>query len=279
MKYNTYYEGATYGFGLGMTRGIRYILIASVASFLIDSILRMTGHGFWVNAFGLTPALVQHNFFFWQFASYMFVHGGLWHLLFNMFALWMFGTEIERSWGTREFLIFFFLTGICVGLIHWVFSSLIPFTHLTGSPNQTLIGASGAVFAILAAYGMMFPERTILFMFIFPMKVKWFVLMLAGIEFYLIWAPSGIAHFAHVSGLLLGWLYLKKDWNISGMIDRARDRRRRRHLRVVRENEQSLLQESEEVDRILDKINRQGIGSLSRHERKILQKASERGRK
>ena len=278
MRYNVYYQGTSFGIGGGFTRAVKYLVIACTVSFLVGKLFQAAGSSFWLNAFGLTPWLIKKYFMIWQFGTYLFLHGNLWHLLFNMFALWMFASELEHTWGSREFLVYFFFTGGCVGVIYWIFASGLPLFITSGTPFQVLIGSSGAIFAILAAYGILFPERTILFMFLFPMKVKYFVLLIAAIEFYLCWVPSGVSHFAHLSGMLIGYLYLKKEWNFSRLLDYFYERRRRRKIKLVEKENTTARQQQEEVDRILDKISSQGMGSLSRRELKILDRASSRKR-
>jgi len=277
LRYNTYYEQPGYILGGGVSPSVKYLLIACAGSFIVDGMLRMAaGSSLWVTVFGLTPQLVNERFFLWQFVTYIFVHGSLWHLLFNMFALWMFGSELERTWGSREFLIFFFITGAGAGLLYWIFASDWSLPIRAGLPGQALIGSSGAIFGLLAAYGLLFPERQILFMLIFPLKAKYFVLILAAIEFWLSWTPSGIAHFAHLSGMLIGYLYLKKEWQFTRLAAAWHDRKRRRQIRLVTREIEQEKNEQDEVNRILDKINAQGIHSLSRSEKNILDRASTR---
>jgi membrane associated rhomboid family serine protease len=150
---------------------------------------------------GLVPVLVWQKFLLWQPITYMFLHGGLWHILFNMFALWMFGGEIERLWGTARFLKYYFFTGIGAGLLSVV---LQPF-----SPTPT-IGASGAVYGLLLAYAYYFPHRKIFIYFLFPVPARVFVLIIGLIAFLNSWnAASGIANIAHLGGLIFGWIYIK----------------------------------------------------------------------
>ena len=276
MRYNTYYESTAFGIGGSLTRSIKFLIIGCTASFIVGKLFELSGSSFWLDAFGLTPVLVRKYLLLWQLGTYMFVHGNIWHLIFNMFVLWMFGGELERVWGSREFLVFFFITGVCVGLLYFIFASGLPLIVSAGSPYQVLIGSSGAIFGLLAAYGLMFPERTVLFMLLFPMKAKWFVLLIAAIEFYMSWSPSGVSHFAHLSGLLIGYLYLKKEWNLTRLADYYHDRKRRKRVRLVALENEIERQEKDEIDRILDKINAQGMKSLSRNELKILERASEK---
>ena len=148
----------------------------------------------------------------YQIVTYMFMHGGVAHIFFNMFALYMFGSPVEMAWGARRFLFYYFFTGfgalalqILVQYIEW---------QQGGDPralNVPMLGASGAVFGILAAYGMQFPNSII--QMIFPpirMKAKWFVIIYAGLEIVLGLSPfqTGVAHFAHVGGALFGFLLI-----------------------------------------------------------------------
>jgi membrane associated rhomboid family serine protease len=267
-----------YTFGGSLTPFVKYALIICTASFLVGKLFAAAGSLFWLRTFGLTPAMITGYFTLWQFFTYMFMHGGLWHLLFNMFAMWMFGGELERSWGTREFAAFYLLVGAVVGVLYTVFASGLPLVISAGSPEQLLVGSSGAIFGVLAAYGMCFPNRQILFMLIFPMPAKYFVLLLAAIELYLIWSPSNISHFAHLSGMLIAYIYLKKDWNFAALSDKYYQRRRRKQIKLVEARQEQEEQKREEVDKILEKISTSGMDSLNKREKKILEQASRRKR-
>ncbi len=279
MSYNQSYEGVRYSFGGALSPFVKWVIIICTASFLIGKLTLAAGSMFWIRAFGLTPAMVSGYFTLWQLVTYIFMHGGLWHLLFNMFALWMFGGELERSWGTREFGAFFLLVGTVVGLLYVVFASGLPLIIDAGNPGQVLIGSSGAIFGVLAAYGVCYPNRQILFMLIFPVPAKYFVLLLAGIELFMIWSPSNVSHFAHLSGMLVAYIYLKKDWNLSSVSDRFYERKRRRQIRLVEQQQEREEHDKESVDRILEKISSSGMESLSRKEKSILENASRKGRK
>jgi len=150
--------------------------------------------------FALWP--LAHDFFApWQLISYGFLHGGIGHLFFNMFALYMFGLPIERAWGTRRFLIFYFVCMVGAGLVQLIV------TALTGAVYPT-IGASGAVFGLLLAFGMMYPNSTIMLLIPpIPMKAKWFVIGygILTLFFGMTGTMSGVAHFAHLGGMLFGF--------------------------------------------------------------------------
>lgn len=145
----------------------------------------------------------------WQLVTYMFMHGNFAHLFFNMYTLYVFGTVLERVWGTRKFLLYYFVTGIGAALVH------IGVQWLTGDFALT-VGASGAIYGILMGYAMLYPDSTL--MLILPpvsVKAKWLVLIFAGVELLLgvTGTQAGVAHFAHLGGLVFGLfliLYWKK---------------------------------------------------------------------
>ena len=158
---------------------------------------------------GLHPALVLHSFWIWQLATYMFLHGGVFHIVFNMLALWMFGAELERTWGTRYFLKFYFVTGIGAAVLTVLFS-LLPFGFARSLQDVNIIGASGAIYGLLLAYGLYFPDRPIYMYLVFPIPAKYFVMIMGVIAFYSsLSVSSGIANATHLGGLLVGYLYLK----------------------------------------------------------------------
>ena len=130
--------------------------------------------------FGLEPSYVVRYGWVWQLGTYMFLHGGLFHILFNMLALWMFGTELERMWGTRYFLKFYFVTGIGAGILTVLFS-LLPFSASQQLYASNVIGASGAIYGLLLAYALYFPDRPIYLYFVFPIPAKIFVLIMGVI--------------------------------------------------------------------------------------------------
>ena len=170
-----------------------------------------------INSFGLTPAAVTRGLAVWQLVTYIFLHGGFFHILFNMFALWMFGTELERTWGTREFVRFFLVCGIGAGI-----SSVLV------SPNSTIptIGASGSIYGILLAYGLLFPNRDLLLIpFMIPVKVKYYVMFIGGMAFLASvsgGSGGGVAHIAHLGGMIFGYLYLRGGG--TGIAGRIRER-------------------------------------------------------
>jgi membrane associated rhomboid family serine protease len=163
-----------------------------------------------VDVFALRPVFVVRGLWLWQLVTYMFLHAGLWHILFNMLALWMFGTELERMWGTRYFLRFYFVTGIGAAILTVVFS-LLPFDFARQIYGAATIGASGAIYGLLLAYGLYFPNRPIYMYFLFPVPARIFVLIMGAIAFYASIAGAGgaTANVTHLGGLLVAYVYLK----------------------------------------------------------------------
>ena len=142
------------------------------------------------------------DFYPWQIVTSSFLHGGFFHLLFNMFALWMFGTRLEHAWGSKRFLTFYF---VCV-----VGASLLQLAFSIGASYYT-VGASGGVYGLLLAFGVMYPNEVIYLNFLIPLKAKWFVIGLIGISIFseLTGTSQDIAHFAHLGGMIFGFLLLQ----------------------------------------------------------------------
>ncbi|MFA6471747.1 MAG: rhomboid family intramembrane serine protease [Candidatus Latescibacterota bacterium] len=276
---------ASSGYGYGLPKAVKYLLISNVAVFIVTSVLPVVfGVYFPFNRlFGLIPDYITHHFMIWQFFTYMYLHGGLAHIGFNLFALWMFGTELEYNWGARDFFKFYTVCGIGGGVLVW----LVSFTSF-GDPYISTIGASGAIFGLLVAYGLMWPDRLILLFGILPMKALHFVIIFAAIDLYYAVTGTGgnVAYFAHIGGGLTGFIYLKYGWRIMIQFENLSRRLKRRKFTVIdggkgRSNSHDELYKDmdDEVNRILDKISKSGIESLDDRERRILERASKRGGK
>ncbi len=195
-------------FGM-ITPAIKNLILANVAIFLMQILFPQLVNA-WV--FGVVPSQILNNFFIWQPVTYMFLHSptGFGHIFFNMFALWMFGTELERTWGTKEFLRYYFLTGVIAGV------SIFLWNLFTGI-NVPTIGASGAVFGILIAFALFFPDRYIYLWFLLPIKAKYFVLLFGLLEFLMLPSSDGISHIGHLGGMVAGFFYLRhhyRHWGI-----------------------------------------------------------------
>jgi membrane associated rhomboid family serine protease len=194
---------SSYSFGPGpISTAMKALIGANVVVFLAQSVPGLQG---WLT---LVPALAA-RLEIWRLATYMFLHGGVFHLLFNMLALWMFGTQLERIWGTRYFLKYYFVTGIGAAVLTVLFS-LLPFEFSRSLYATQILGASGAIYGLLLAYALYFPDQPIYMYLLFPIKAKYFVMILGAIELYASLAVmSGIASATHLGGLLVGYLMLK----------------------------------------------------------------------
>jgi membrane associated rhomboid family serine protease len=219
-----------------LTPALKYLMIVTSASFAVTYLPYFLFH--WDAPFvwlGLTPYLVTHKAYLWQPFTYLFLHGNLMHILFNLFALWMFGSDLERTWGSRQFLFYFFLCGVGAA----IFDVL-----LQPSAQIPTIGNSGAVYGVLLAFALLFPDRPIFLWFVIPVKAKWFVLGMGVIEFVMsLSSPgSGISHIAHVGGMLIGLIYLRGGgfwyrWQL-GYSEWRRARLRKKFETYMRKHEQ-----------------------------------------
>jgi rhomboid family protein len=195
-----------YSFGPGpLTSAIKAIVIANVVAFVVSLVFPTI-----TRMFGLRPADIFGQLYLWQPVTYMFLHAGIFHILFNMLALWMFGVELERMWGSRFFVQYYFICGVGAAMTT-VLLSFIPGSFGAQLYYSLTIGASGAIYGILLAYALYFPNRPILLYFIFPIPAKYFVAIMGGISLLssMSGPGGGIAHTTHLGGLVAGYLYLK----------------------------------------------------------------------
>jgi rhomboid family protein len=199
-RFRSRYGG--FGIGGGWTPAVKTLIIACVVGFFLQFFDSLSGGPSVLAKFGLVPYAVTQNYYLWQLVTYMFLHGGFFHILFNMLGLYMFGGELEATWGTRQFTKFFFLCGVGAAVITVLVSphALTP-----------IIGASGALFGLLLAYGILFPNRLIYLYMIIPIPAKWFVAIFGVINLMsaLSVSNSGVAYVTHVGGMLVGLIYLK----------------------------------------------------------------------
>ena len=192
----TYYR-YRFSFGYGLTPVVKNLMIIMGMVFILEMFVSR-----WFDLyFGLVPVLVWKKYFLWQLFTYIFLHGGLSHIFFNLLALWMFGGELENYWGAKKFLFYFFFCGVGAAVCTVIFS-----------PYQFVptIGASGAIYGLLLAFGWLFPNRLIYIYFLFPIPAKYFVIIFGLIEFFssMQGAGGGVAHLTHLGGLLFGLFYM-----------------------------------------------------------------------
>ena len=247
--------------------GVKFLLIVNVVVFIL---IELSGQkSLLFQTFGLVPSLVWSKFKIWQLFTYLFIHGGVFHIFFNMFVLWMFGKDLESQWGKMEFLLFYFVCGIGAGLITVLFSvnSIVP-----------IVGASGAIYGLLLAYGFTYPNQMVYLYGLFPLKVKYMVLGLGAIAFFasLSASQSNVSHITHLSGMIIGliFIYFNINWkNLKRGYYKIRLKNLKQKL-PPKNNEE--VQMKKKVDEILDKLNDSGWDSLTKQEEKYLTHASKR---
>ncbi len=276
------YRGSSFGFGgYALTPWVQRLIIANVAVFLLQVVMPALTMNL-----AFVPALALQRP--WTIVTYMFAHGGFMHLLFNMIGLFFFGSPLEQRLGSRDFLIFWLVCGLGGAALSFAFAFHAP-----------IIGASAGVYGVLLAFALFWPDMPIYIWGILPVKAKWLVGFMFAISLMNAFggAQDGVAHFAHLGGLAAGFLYLRfaghrRYGSGDGMMSRLKNavpKRRNKNLTVVsggaepkppaaprrRTDETRML---DDLDRVLDKISTQGIGSLSADERRLLDEASRRYR-
>jgi len=209
--------GPRMSWGRMLPPAIQNIIIACTAVFLMQTLVRLLFSRelqvWYLEELGLVPLAVTHGLRLWQPFTYLFLHGDILHLLFNMLFLWMFGVDLERTWGTHRFYVYFFLTGIGAGLLNVLVKTLLD-PHGTGSAvlNPT-IGASGAIYGVLLAAAIVFPDRQV-WLIPFPVQIpmKIYVAGAIAIEFFATLGTGGdnVSHVTHLGGALVGYLYLRR---------------------------------------------------------------------
>lgn len=246
---------------------------------------------------GINNLGFSFNFQVWQLITYQFMHADFWHIFFNMFMLWMFGMEIEHIMGSKKFLLFYLLCGVGAGIFQILLSPM-----LTDSLAVT-IGASGAVFGVMIAFAMFFPDRYILIYFLIPIKAKYLIAILIVFEFVSVTDPSVVAHLAHIGGAVTGFAFLlldkRNNFNMSSFLNSFRKPksfdsfggfRNSRFGKTVKDDDiedakyydinnskkDEIIVTQEEIDRILDKISQSGYQNLTDREKKILFEASKK---
>ena len=260
---------------------VKHLLIINVLMYFAYYVLLKQGIinlNYYLGIWSLSTGLFR----IWQPLTYMFMHGSFDHLFFNMFSLWMFGSALENYWGSKRFLFYYLVCGIGAGLLNM----LVPGAHVS-------VGASGAVYALLLAFGMMWPNNYIYLYFLVPIRTKWFIIGMIVIELFegIFRSTDGIAHFAHLGGMLIGFLiilYWKRhggmtgDFSIKNWFNSLKNRKKYTRYeevydKVPRSDEEYNYQKAQkerDIDAILDKVAKSGYESLSKEEKDFLFKNS-----
>ena len=224
------------------------IILNLICWFFLVSILQsffMKSGGVY-QVLGFVPSAISNHFFIWQFFTYMFIHSaGVFHILFNMMVLWMFGSELEQLWRKKFFLLYYLVCGVGSALVYYIGVNIYLFFGGVSSVavlDTPVVGASGAVFGLLLAYGWIFGDRIVLFMFIFPMKARTFTLLIAGVELMTMLSSglgSPVSNLAHLGGLLSGFLFLNfrsitQKFRSSGLFKRGLFKRQKRNIFILK---------------------------------------------
>jgi len=183
---------------------VKWLIIVNTAIFVLTYLSPRELQGHTTVLFALSAVAAVKNLYVWQLVTYMFLHASITHILFNMLTLWMFGMQLERDWGSRQFLKFYFYCGIAAGVC------VLGVNMLLGYWYTPTVGASGAIFGLLVAFGVMYPNQTVLMYFLFPIKAKYLVMIFVAIELLLTFGPNtSVSTIAHLGGAAFGFVYLK----------------------------------------------------------------------
>jgi len=252
------------------TDAIRTIVLVNVAVYILQSLSGKEDVFF--RLFGLVPSSFLSELMIWQPFTYMFFHApfyssvGISHILLNMLGLWVFGRELEQAWGKNNFLKYYFVTGIGSGLVTFLFQI---------NSDSPVIGASGAVYGVLLAYGLSYPNRMLYIWGIIPVKSLWLVIIMGTIAFFgLLGNADGISHITHISGMVIGYFMLNKKWRWRELLFKIRKKtiefQVQRHEEKVAKN----IMLKKDIDLILDKIQKEGFSSLTSKEKNKLYESS-----
>jgi membrane associated rhomboid family serine protease len=295
---NSYYKPSGFGGFSFFPPVIKNLLIINGIVFVLTLLMEqlmfngMPGTYIVNKWLALNPIQEGYNFQVWQLITYQFLHANFSHILFNMFGLWMFGMEIENIWGSRKFLYFYLLCGVVAGLANLFLPPLL------GAPPAVTVGASGAIYGVLVAFGLFFPNRYIFLYFFIPVKAKYLIGFFVILEFFMVNSGGNVAHLAHLGGALAGFIYIlldpKSTIELKSMFRRGSFQQKTpmnpfgrmtnpfKKKSEIEEadyydvnNDQRNITQAD-IDEILDKISKSGYQNLTEQEKKILFEASKK---
>ena len=252
------------------TDAIRTLVLVNVVVYVLQSLSGKEDVFF--RLFGLVPSSFLSELMIWQPFTYMFFHApfyssvGISHILLNMLGLWVFGRELEQAWGKNNFLKYYFVTGIGSGLVTFLFQI---------NSDSPVIGASGAVYGVLLAYGLSYPNRMLYIWGIIPVKSLWLVIIMGAIAFFgLLGNADGISHVTHISGMVIGYFMLNKKWRWRELLFKIRKKTIEFQVQRHEEKVAKKIMFKKDIDLILDKIQKEGFSSLTSKEKNKLYDAS-----
>jgi membrane associated rhomboid family serine protease len=274
-------QNISFRFGGPITEIVKRLMIINAGIFLLQQIFNLFFAGAAERIFGLNHVGLFSEFKIWQPFTYMFLHGNILHLFFNLLALWMFGGELEQRWGKTTFLQYYIFSGIGAGF----FIALMNFIVFTQyGYNPVTIGASGAIYGILLAYGMTWPNREVLLYFLFPIKIKYLLIAFGLMEFVgTISSATGsggtISHIGHIGGLISGFIFImykrkklrKSNSNSASSGGKLNQFMMQERLKRKQQEIDKRIQAKNIIDSLLEKIAKEGMGSLTHKEKSDLE--------
>ncbi len=273
-----YQRSVNIRFGGPITPAVKQLMILNGAVFLIQQIFNLFSRNMLEAIFGLSHAGLVQNFMLWQPFTYMFLHGGWFHIFFNLLTLWMFGGELEQIWGKGRFLRYYVISGIGAGLFIALMNYYVAMQY--GASSVT-IGASGAIYAILLAYGLTWPDREVLLYFLFPIKIKYLLIAFGLVEFFgtlstAAGAGGNISHIGHVGGIITGFVLYRsymKNRSKTKVAKISLFKRLTKNFRLKKKKKQidTRIEAKRIIDEILGKIAKSGMSSLTPEEKKKLE--------
>ncbi|MBN1465815.1 rhomboid family intramembrane serine protease [candidate division KSB1 bacterium] len=261
-----------FAFGGGLAPIVRNLILANAAIWILQQFTKSQ----MMELFALHPLAVVNDFTLWQLFTYMFLHGSFFHLFFNMFVLFMFGSEVARILGARGFLRYYVMTGMSGGIVQLIAN--------WGTPS-VILGASAAVYGVLVAFALFFPNRivTLLLFFVLPVQLRAKTLvaisigisLILGLQSEFFGTTDHVAHFAHLGGAFAGLVLLRGHSFFERMLKRIADEQLKKRQMQEKRRQASIQQKRKDIDTILDRINEIGYENISEAERNFLKEASE----
>ena len=254
--------------------GVITLIAINIIIFILLELILKFDMGIYISLFNqlslipqdiLITGTIVEQFQPWQCISYLFLHGGLLHLFFNMLGLWFLGRDLEQLWGKHNFLKYYFVVGIGSGIITVLYNNF----YVSPENIRPIVGASGAIYGLLLSYGILFPNRILYIYGIFPVKVKNAVLFLGGIAFFysITLHSDGISHITHLAGIIIGFIYLQywvSEKKSKKIIKINSDQLKNDDVFETRMNRQK------QMDKILDRVTEVGWDGLSDEDKEFL---------
>jgi len=274
-------QTAGFRFGGPLTQTVKKLLIINGGIFLFQQFCNLFFPGVIENFFGLSQTGLISNFMIWQIFTYMFLHGGWFHIIFNLLVLWMFGGDLEDRWGKNLFLHYYIFSGVGAGVFIAIINYILYSNYGLSPPT---IGASGAIFGILLAYALTWPNREVLLYFLIPVKVKYLIIGLGVMEFFgtlstVSGSGGNISHIGHLGGIISGYIYIvyksKKQSSENlfskGISTYFNQKLKDKRIKKKQKEIETRIKAKKIIDNLLEKIARDGMSSLSPNERRNLE--------